>query len=124
MSKSSQEPVNIPGLNKALLRIKELMDERGFTQYRLSKTSGIPYSSINSLFSKNNNPSISTLEKICAGLGITLSEFFADYESNTNPRKNREVFTKDERMLIEIYREIPNNQRSLALNIFKQLKNN
>ena len=33
----------------------------------LAKESDIPYSSLNSLFLKNNQPTLSTLEKICKG---------------------------------------------------------
>ena len=65
-------------LNKLLIKIQELLDERNWTLYRLSKESNIPYSSLNSLFLKNNQPTVSTLEKVCDGFHITLSEFFSD----------------------------------------------
>lgn len=65
-------------LNKLLTKIQELLDERNWTLYRLSKEANIPYSSLNSLFLKNNQPTVSTLEKVCDGFHITLSEFFAE----------------------------------------------
>ena len=65
-------------LNKLLIKIQQLLDERNWTLYRLSKESNIPYSSLNSLFLKNNQPTVSTLEKVCDGFHITLSEFFAE----------------------------------------------
>lgn len=34
------------------------------------------YSNLNDIFNRKTCPSIPTLEKICAGLGISLSEFF------------------------------------------------
>lgn len=41
-------------MNDVLKRIKEILDEKGWTLYKLSKETGIPYSSLNSLFNKNN----------------------------------------------------------------------
>ena len=59
-------------------RIQQLLASRGWTEYRLAKESHLSQSTIANLFSRNTTPSISTLESICAGFGITLSQFFAD----------------------------------------------
>ena len=40
----------------------------------------MPQSTISTLFRRNNLPSIPTLEAICGGLGITMSQFFAEQE--------------------------------------------
>ena len=63
-------------MNEVLQQIQKCMSERNWTLYKLSKECDIPYSSLSSLFAKNNQPTISTLEKICDGFNITLSEFF------------------------------------------------
>ncbi len=59
-------------------RIVALMRERGWTEYRLAKESGLSQSTIANLFQRNTVPSISTLESICSGFGITLAQFFSD----------------------------------------------
>ena len=59
-----------------LLRIEELLKIRHWTHYRLSKESGIPYSSISNMFKRNTVPSVPTLMKICNGLNIRMSDFF------------------------------------------------
>ena len=59
-------------------RIVALMRERGWSEYRLAKESGLSQSTIANLFQRNTVPSISTLESICAGFGITLAQFFSD----------------------------------------------
>ncbi len=59
-------------------RIVALMRERGWTEYRLAKESGLSQSTIANLFQRNTVPSISTLESICAGFGITLAQFFSE----------------------------------------------
>lgn len=59
-------------------RLKELMKERGWTEYRLAKECGLSQSTISNLFSRNTLPSIATLEIICNSFGITLSQFFSE----------------------------------------------
>ena len=43
-----------------------------------AKKANVPQSTINSLFQKNNLPTISTLEALLEALDMTLSEFFYD----------------------------------------------
>ena len=59
-------------------RIAELMEARGWSEYRLAKESGLSNSTIANIFRRNTIPSIPTLELICDSLGITLSQFFAN----------------------------------------------
>ena len=61
-----------------LERLRQILDERGWTEYRLAKNSGLSESTIANIFKRNSIPSLPTLEAICNGLGITLSQFFAD----------------------------------------------
>jgi len=62
-------------------RIKDLMDERQWTEYRLTKESGLPASTIANIFHRDTIPSIATIETICVAFGISLSQFFS--EGNT-----------------------------------------
>lgn len=59
-------------------RLRQLMQERGWSEYRLSKECGLSESTLANIFRRNTVPSISTLAAICSGFGITLSQFFAD----------------------------------------------
>ncbi len=63
-------------------RIKELCEARSWTYYRLAKESGIAYSTLNTMLNKTMSPSIPTLEKICLGFGITMSQFFSDRDES------------------------------------------
>ena len=60
------------------LRIRKLMAERQWSEYRLALESGLSQSTISNIFSRNTTPSISTLESICKAFGITLAQFFAE----------------------------------------------
>ena len=59
-------------------RIKDLTAERGWTEYRLVKESGIAASTISNIFHRNTLPNIFTLEALCNTFGITLSQFFSN----------------------------------------------
>lgn len=61
----------------AKARIRQLMEERGWTEYRLAVASNLSQSTIANIFNRNTTPSVSTLESICGGFGITLAQFFA-----------------------------------------------
>ena len=73
-------------------RIKALMRERGWTPYRLAKESGLSDATVGNLFRRNTVPSMPTLETICRGLGITLSQFFAEGEMVELTPELKELF--------------------------------
>ncbi len=73
-------------------RLQQLLRERGWTEYKLSKECGLAQSTIGNIFRRNTLPSIATLETICKGFGITLSQFFADGEMVELTPELREVF--------------------------------
>ena len=61
-----------------LSRLRQLIKERGWTEYRLSKESGLSESTVANIFKRNTMPSITTLEAICNAFNITLAQFFAE----------------------------------------------
>jgi transcriptional regulator with XRE-family HTH domain len=72
------------------LRIKELMDQRGWTVYELAKRMGVAPSGISNLYKRNNEPSINTLETMCAAFGISMAQFFDEGEvSGLNDEQRR-----------------------------------
>ena len=73
-------------------RLRQLLDERGWTEYRLSKECGLSESTLANIFRRNTVPSISTLEAICSGFGITLSQFFADGDMVEMSPELKELF--------------------------------
>ena len=59
-------------------KLRKMLTNRGWTEYKMSKYSGLSESTIGNIFSRNTVPSIATLESICKAFGITLSQFFSD----------------------------------------------
>ena len=59
-------------------RIIELCRQQELTVNRLSNISGVTQSTVNNIVSgRNRSATVSTIKKLCDGLGITIQEFFA-----------------------------------------------
>ena len=95
--------------NEVLLRIRELLKLNRWTIYKLAKASGVPYSSLNNCFLRNTCPTIPTLEKLCMGLNISLSDFF-DYKKN--PLRDTSL-SEAEQELVSTYRQLSIKDREL-----------
>ena len=58
-------------------RIIELCEKNNITLNKLSSASGMTQSTLNNIISgRNNSTTVSTIQKICYGLDITIKEFF------------------------------------------------
>ena len=75
-------------------KLQQILVEKGWSEYRLSKESGLSESTIANIFKRNNVPTIATLEAICGGFGITLSQFFAENEMVELTPDLKELFAK------------------------------
>lgn len=59
-------------------RIIQLCQEYDISINKLSSRSGVTQSTVNNIVSgRNHSTTVSTIQKLCDGLGITISEFFA-----------------------------------------------
>lgn len=59
-------------------RILELCRENDISINKLCDMSGVTQSTVNNIVSgRNNSTTVSTIKKLCDGLGITIEEFFA-----------------------------------------------
>ena len=90
-------------------RIKDMMMERGWTEYRLAKESGLSHSTVTNMFKRNNAPTLPTLEAVCAAFGITLVQFF----SEGNPLE----LTDEQRTLYAKWSSLSDRQRGLLLEL-------
>lgn len=94
-------------------RLRRLLDERGWTEYRLSKNCGLSESTLANIFRRNTVPSISTLEAICSGFGITLAQFFSDGDMVEMTPELKELF--------ENWIALTPEQKNAALQMIKAL---
>lgn len=96
-------------------RIKDLMEERGWTDYRLAMESGLSHSTVSNMFKRNNAPTIPTLEAICKAFGITLSQFFAEGEEAV-------ILTDEQREIFATWSLLSPKQKSLLLEFLGTMK--
>lgn len=95
--------------DKVFERIEYLRKTKHFTMYRLAKESDIPYSSLNNIIHRRTCPTIGTLEKICQGLNISLSDFF---HFELYPLKDM-TLTPDEDEILNQYRSLSQGKKML-----------
>ena len=58
-------------------RFEQLCYDRNLNFCQLASMSGVPYTTVKSIFyGQSQNPGISTIKKLCDGLGITITDFF------------------------------------------------
>ena len=97
-------------------RIRRLMNERNWTEYRLAKECGLSQATISNLFRLNNAPSLPTLEIICNAFGISLAQFFAD------PDSNLVCLTEDQKKLFDSWLTLTEEQKRVLLDLIRIMK--
>ena len=81
-------------------RIRQLKNERGWTDYRLAQEALIPQSTLASVYERNTPPKLDVLEQLCHAFGPTLAQFFREEEEP-------QLLTREETALLERYRTLP-----------------
>ena len=94
-------------------RLRQLLRERGWSEYRLAKNCGLSESTLANIFRRNTVPSIATLETICKGFGITMSQFFADTDMVE--------LTPDMKELFDCWICLTPTQKSAVIQILKAM---
>ena len=97
-----------------LARIKQLRDERGWSDYQLAEYSSLHKSTISSWYQKNLVPSPVSLEKVCDAFGITLSQFFAE---NSEPVE----LTESQRQMLDRWSRLTPAQQEAFLRLLDVL---
>jgi transcriptional regulator with XRE-family HTH domain len=95
-------------------KLQQLLDEHGWSKYQLARRCGLSDATIANIFRRNTMPSIPTLEAICHGYGITLSQFFAEGEMVELTPALKEVF--DNWISLSPEQKIPAQQMLKAMN--------
>ena len=94
-----------------LERLRKLLQERGWSEYRLAQVSGLNESTISNIYRRNTLPTIPTLEAICKAFGITLSQFFAE--------SDMVEMTPDVKELLDAWVSLTPEQKGIVLQVAK-----
>lgn len=95
-------------------RIKQLMEDRGWTDYRLAKESNLSHSTVTNMFNRNNAPTLPTLEAVCQAFGITLAQFFSEGDSSDG-------LTEEQRTLFSKWSSLTNEQKEALLHLMNTM---
>ena len=98
------------------LRLEKLLDEKGWTKYKLAKESGLSESTIINMFARNTVPTIASLEAICGAFKITMSQVFADDEMIELSPELRELFQQ--------WSYLSDEQKEAVMKIIKTMNTN
>ncbi|MGN0532917.1 MAG: helix-turn-helix domain-containing protein [Eubacterium sp.] len=98
-------------------RIKQLMEYKNISEYRLAKLSGLSQSTISNIFNRNTAPTIPTIEAICNGLGITMAQFFSG-ENEESPV----YLNKEQREFFKEWLSLSAEQKTIIENIVKSYR--
>lgn len=98
-----------------LERLNKVLKEAGITRYRLSKKCDVPEETLTGIFNRGSIPTIVTLEAICKGLNITLSQFFAENDMIELTPELKELYSD--------WRFLTPKQKELTKQFIKEMKN-
>lgn len=104
--------------DRVLDRIQQLLIFNQWSLYKLAKVSDLPYSSLSNLINRRTCPTIATLEKICNGFNISLTDFFNFKE---NPLRNESI-SEEEQQLLNAYAALSQKDKDLLTAYLKGLQ--
>ena len=97
-----------------LARLEELLKERNWSRYKLSKESGLAEETLTNIFKRGSMPSLTTLQAICNGFQITLSQFFTENETVE--------LTDDLKELFNEWKFLAPSQKEAVLHLMRVMK--
>ena len=95
-------------MKNILDEIVRLRTERNWSEYTLAKNCGLSQSTIGGWYRSHQTPTIQTLDKICRGLGITLSQFL--------PKVS---LTREEQDMLDAWCALPPQKCRLVVELLK-----
>lgn len=94
-------------------RLQALMKERGWSVYRLAKEADVPITTVRNIFKLETDPTLSTLESLCKGFGLSLADFF-DATIDTE-------LSEEERRVIRRWQQCDEKEKHLLLELMDAL---
>ncbi|MEI3339128.1 MAG: helix-turn-helix domain-containing protein [Eubacterium sp.] len=92
-----------------LEKIDKIMEKQNLSNYQLAQISRLPQSTISNMRKRHTTPSIYTLQTICNSLNISLSQFFAEEDTEFFPVTPRQREFLEYFILLSDERRDPSN---------------
>ena len=113
---------------KIIEKIDEILKQKGISQYKLSKETGIKQTTISS-WKKGAEPSAEKILAIIRYFGISPNEFFEyqnqiildeEHINQDHHNKQHNNLTENEIELLDLFRQLPERQQIKEIGIFEQ----
>ena len=98
-----------------LTRLNELLKQNNWSRYRLAKECGLSEETLTTIFRRGSMPTLGTLQIICEGFKISLSQFFAEDEMIEMSAEMKELF--------ENWKFLTPKQKDAVLEVIKAMRN-
>ena len=103
--------------------LKRLMDIKGVSRQDISKTLGVSYFTISDWVNGKKYPRMDKVEQLANYFGVLKSDLIEEKETNDTP-PHVEKLTEGEMMLLELFRQIPDDAQKMYLEVLRaSLKN-
>ncbi|MBQ7096910.1 MAG: helix-turn-helix transcriptional regulator [Clostridia bacterium] len=97
-----------------LTRLNELLKQNNWSRYRLAKECGLSEETLTNIFRRGTMPTLGTLQIICEGFKISLSQFFAEDEMIEMSAEMKELFDN--------WKFLTPKQKDAVLGVIKAMK--
>ena len=95
-------------------RILSLLNERGWSLYKLAKEAGLYETTVYDWFNeKNFTPDRNSIELICAALDISLTEFYSGIDEGK--------LDGEQMLLLELFAKVPKKKRNIVFDLLRNL---
>ena len=101
-------------MKDVLQEITRLRQKRNWTEYELAKYCGVSQSTISSWYRKQQVPTLQNIEKICRGIGITLSQFFDEGENPVS-------LTPEQKELLDSWSALTTEQQQAVNELLRKM---
>ena len=95
-------------------KFEALCNERGTTPYKIARYAGLSSSTVSCFLTGKTIPRIDTMMILCNQLGVSVTDMFDE-------REVAEAHTKDEELIVQMYRNLSAEKKKLLLNYLKML---
>lgn len=96
-------------------RIEEIMEQKQLSYYKLAIRSGLAQSTLANIRHRGTIPTIFTIEQVCKGLQISLSEFFLE---DTTDAQHLESYQVE---LLQLFMLLSHEKRNLIITLIRNL---
>lgn len=100
-----------------LQKITDERQKRNWSEYTLAKNSNIAQSTISTWYRKKMIPSVSSIERICEGFGISLCQFFSESPLEI-------ALTEEQQEVFQLWKRLNQQQRFAILQMIHAFLDN